>query len=116
MSRLVLIVAAGGALGALLRAAVAAGLPADPGRLPVGTLLVNLVGCLALGVVLSRWRGHRWLEAFLGPGVLGGFTTFSTFAVEVDRLLQSAPVTALAYVAASVLGGCAAAALGLRCR
>ena len=102
--------ALGGALGALARWAIAEALPHSPGAWPWSTLLVNLVGCLALGgllaVLLARYPHSPWLRPFLAVGVLGGFTTYSTFAMDVVRLTGSGhPVLAVAYVLASVLGG-----------
>jgi CrcB protein len=113
-SGLLAVVAVGGALGALARHALSVALPAEPGGLPVATLVTNLAGCLALGVLVGRRPGARWLRPFLGTGVLGGFTTVSAFALETDRLLADAPLLALAYVALSVGGGLALAAAGLR--
>jgi CrcB protein len=60
--------------------------------------------------VTDIWRPHRLIRPLLGTGVLGGFTTFSTFAIEASEL---SALTASAYVAASVIGGVAAAALGI---
>jgi CrcB protein len=110
--------ALGGALGALARWAIAETLPHSPGAWPWSTLLVNLVGCLALGallaVLLARYPHSPWLRPFLAVGVLGGFTTYSTFAMDVVRLTGSGhPVLALAYVLASVLGGTCAVVAGL---
>ena len=110
---LLLLVAIGGAGGALARAGVAAALPVVPGALPVATLGVNLLGCLLLGGLLAGRPGPR-RQALLGTGVLGGFTTFSAFAVEVDALLTRAPLLALAYAAGSVVGGVALAGVGAR--
>jgi CrcB protein len=113
-----LVAALGGALGALARWGVSLALPGTPGGLPWGTLAVNLAGCLLIGVLLAvlpaRFSPSTWLRPFLAVGVLGGFTTFSTFAVDVVRLGEAGawPV-ALAYVAASVLGGAACVLLGL---
>lgn len=106
-------VAAGGALGTLARVGVDRALPATPGGWPVATLLVNVSGALLLGVVLTRVRDHRG-RALLGTGVLGAWTTFSTFAVELDVLLQTRPLVALAYAATSVLAGIVAVRLGRR--
>jgi CrcB protein len=110
--------ALGGALGALARWAIAEALPHSPGAWPWSTLLVNLVGCLALGallaVLLARYPHSPWLRPFLAVGVLGGFTTYSTFAMDVVRLTGSGhPVLAVAYVLASVLGGACAVVAGL---
>ncbi|MGY1848643.1 MULTISPECIES: fluoride efflux transporter CrcB [unclassified Blastococcus] len=112
-----LLAALGGALGALARWAVAEALPPSPAGLPWATLGVNVTGCLLLGalaaVLVARAPGSPWARPFLGVGVLGGFTTYSTFAVEVVRLVESGAVgTALSYVALSVLGGVIAAAAG----
>jgi len=109
--------ALGGALGALARWGVAEALPREPGGWPWATLLVNVVGCLVLGVligrVLDRSPGSAWLRPFLATGVLGGFTTFSAFAVETVQLAEAGRVgTAAGYVLVSVAGGVLAAALG----
>jgi fluoride exporter len=114
-----LLAAAGGALGALARWGVAVALPRSSGQWPWATLTANLVGCLLIGVLLAvlstRRPDEERLRTFLGAGVLGGFTTFSAFAVEVADLLRAGvPVLAGAYVAASVLGGLLAVALGVR--
>jgi CrcB protein len=111
---LLLVVAAGGAVGSLARYAVAVALPHERAELPVATLLVNVVGCLLLGVLVGGWPRARWLRPFAGTGVLGGFTTFSAFALESDRLLDRAPAVAVVYVALSLLLGLLAAAAGLR--
>jgi CrcB protein len=111
---LILVVAAGGAVGSLGRYGLALALPHDPAELPVATLLVNVVGCLLLGVLVGGWPTARWLRPFVGTGVLGGFTTFSAFALESDRLIDRAPAVAALYVALSVLLGLAGAAAGLR--
>jgi CrcB protein len=95
VSKLVFI-ALGGAGGALLRYAVARGasLLASPG-FPWGTLAANLGGCLAIGW-LSVWAERAALSpeaaAFLLTGLLGAFTTFSTYGLESVRLLQSGAV------------------------
>jgi fluoride exporter len=113
-----LFAALGGALGALARWGVATALPHSPGGWPWSTLLVNLVGCLLIGVLLAvllaRFPTSPWLRPFLAVGVLGGFTTYSTFAVDIVRLTGSGqPALAVAYVLASVLGGVLAVVVGL---
>jgi fluoride exporter len=103
-------VAAGGVLGALARYGVSSAWPHEPGGFPWATFGINVSGCLAIGVllvVITELRStHRVTRPFLGTGVLGGYTTFSTYAVETERLLSDHPVTALVY-----LFGTAAAAL-----
>ena len=112
-----LLAALGGALGALARSAVAMALPRMSADWPWATLIVNLTGCLLIGVLLSALE-RRAPEAdrtrtFLGAGVLGGFTTFSAFAVEsVDLVDVGATTAAVGYVVVSVLGGILAVAAG----
>ena len=113
------LVALGGAVGALARWALVLALPRSSGDWPWATLTVNLLGCLLIGVLLAVLSARRpddeHLRTFLGAGVLGGFTTFSAFAVEVADLLRAGvPVMAAGYVAVSVLGGLLAVAVGLR--
>lgn len=110
--------AMGGALGALARWGVGEALPSDAGAWPWATLLVNLSGCLGLGVVLGvvlpRHPGSRWLRPFLATGVLGGYTTYSAFAVETVQLGEAGrPGVAVGYLLASVGGGVVASAAGL---
>jgi len=87
---------------------------------PMGTLLVNLVGCLLMGL-LAGWlalrAGEGWTQGmrlFLTTGVLGGFTTFSAFSLDVATLVdRGATPAAIFYVLLSVLGSIAAVFLGL---
>jgi CrcB protein len=113
-----LLAAVGGALGALARWAVSAALPHASGAWPWATLLVNLSGCLVIGallaVLLARFPGSPWLRPFLAVGVLGGYTTYSTFAVDVVQLTDAGRgALAVAYALASVVGGVLAVVLGL---
>jgi CrcB protein len=99
-------VAAGGVLGAEARAGIAAGLPVPTGGCPVATLLINATGCLLIGVLMvlvaEAGRGHPLARPFLGVGVLGGFTTFSGYAVDAQRLLAGGhPATAAAALVAT---------------
>lgn len=109
-------VAAGGAIGSLLRWRVGLWLnPLGPQGLPLGTLAVNCVGGLLVGAL--AWRltqvPHDSLRLLLVTGLLGGLTTFSTFSAESLTLLQGGRWGwALAHVAAHVLGALACAALG----
>ncbi|RVU48198.1 fluoride efflux transporter CrcB [Lujinxingia sediminis] len=111
-------VALGGALGALLRTAVGLALPAI-NVVPTGTLVANWVGCLFLGWVATRVgqmrRPPAWLQQGVGVGLLGSFTSTSTFASEAFWLLSDAsPGLSASYVALSLVGGLALAALGAR--
>jgi CrcB protein len=110
--------ALGGVLGALARWAVAEALPPSPGAWPWATFGVNVSGCLLIGVLLAvllaRFARSPWLRPFLAVGVLGGYTTYSTFAVEAVRLTDDGrAVLAAGYVLASVLAGVAAVVAGL---
>lgn len=114
---LIVAVAVGGALGTLARAGVEAALPA-PGGLPLGTLAVNLVGSAALGALLEvlALRGpdvgvRRVVRLGAGTGVLGGFTTYSSFAVEVAR--TPADPVLIAYAVGSIVLGPVLAVLGI---
>jgi CrcB protein len=112
-------VALGGALGSVLRFAVGAvvrGMPALAG-LPWATLGVNVTGSLAIGALAGLIAGGNditaSMRAFVMVGVLGGFTTFSTFALESIELLQGgSALKAMTYASASVLLSIGAAALG----
>jgi CrcB protein len=115
--REILLVALGGGVGAALRGAIdllaaRAGLAAPP-----ATLAINLVGSFVAGLLVALIVERGALPAELRPllivGLLGGFTTFSAFAVQTLRLGEGAPLSALAYVAASLLLGLLAAAAGL---
>jgi len=101
----------GGVAGALARAVVAEALPHDPGQWPWATLLVNVAGAFVLGVVAAR--GAR--RALVGQGFCGALTTFSAFQFELLRMLDDDRAgLALAYAAASLALGVAAAELGRR--
>lgn len=113
------VVAMGGALGALARWAVAEALPHDPGRFPWSTFSVNVAGCLLIGalmvVVVERWSHRPLARPFLGTGVLGGFTTFSTYAVDTRGLLAAGQTAlAAAYLLGTLVVGLLAVVVGLR--
>ena len=113
-----LLAALGGALGALARWGVATALSLSPGGWPWATLLVNLTGCLLFGalaaVLTARVPEPPWARPFLAVGVLGGYTTYSAFAVETVQLGEAGrPGVAAAYLLVSVAVGVAASALGL---
>ena len=115
MSSAWLLVAAGGAVGASLRYAISLSMggsmtiAGDIGsRYPWATLLANALGCFAIGLVWGLWANAQWFEAwgrsFLLVGLLGGFTTFSTFSLEFLRMVESERlVAAFSYLALSIL-------------
>ncbi|MEU2610109.1 CrcB family protein [Micromonospora sp. NPDC007271] len=101
-------IAAGGVLGALARAGLQAAFPHPPAGFPWATFGINVVGSLLIGVlmaVLTARPAGPLVRPFLGVGVLGGFTTFSTYAVDAQRTVAAGePGTALAYLAATLVG------------
>ncbi len=110
--------AVGGVLGALGRWAVGEALPSP--TWPLATLLVNLTGCLLIGVLMAvlavRVPAPRpWLRPFLATGLLGGWTTYSALAMEVVLLVGAGDrAVAAGYVLVCVAGGVLAVATGLR--
>ena len=113
-----LLVMLGGAIGAGARYLVGqASVAAWGSSYPWGTLAVNLAGGLLMGLLagsLSRMGGGEQWRLLLGVGVLGGFTTFSAFSLDVMAMLQRGDWgPALFYSLASVIGSVAALGLGL---
>jgi CrcB protein len=102
----VAVIAVGGGLGSLARYLLAISFPSAPPRFPWATFATNVSGCFALGLlmifVLDVWPPQRYVRPFLGIGVLGGYTTFSSVTVETIRL---APGMAVAY-ALGTLAAC----------
>ncbi|MEO8363714.1 MAG: fluoride efflux transporter CrcB [Ilumatobacteraceae bacterium] len=98
----------GGALGTLARYAIAVALPVELRQIPWSTLIINLSGSFLIGIVMFlvlRSSSSRYMRPFLVIGVLGGFTTFSTFAVESVQLVRQRPLIAVIYLLVSVIGG-----------
>lgn len=114
-----LAISSGGALGAIARYAVGAAWPHAPGTFPWSTFAINVTGCLLIGVlmaVLTEVAGHphRLARPFLGIGVLGGFTTFSTYTVEAQRLIADGhTLSALAYLFGTVAAALVAVQIGV---
>jgi CrcB protein len=108
------VIAVGGAVGSVLRYGLERAITPPHNGFPVATLLINLLGSLLLGAlvvaVTEVWVAHPLLRPALGTGLLGGFTTFSSFAVEVRG---SSAGVAWSYLCASLAGGVALAALGM---
>lgn len=104
----VAVVALGGGIGAAARYGASLLWPTQSGGFPWTTLWANVVGCFVIGlfmvVITDIWAAHRLVRPFFGTGVLGGFTTFSTYAIDIQRLVEDGhPRTALAYLAATLL-------------
>lgn len=106
-------VALGGAAGAVLRWLLELGLPVGAGW-PWATMLANVTGSAALAWLVvhdDRHRHPRWLRPAVGTGLLGGFTTFSTYAVQVALLGRGEPLLALGYLVLTPIACVGAAAL-----
>ncbi|WP_243790052.1 fluoride efflux transporter CrcB [Saccharopolyspora gloriosae] len=107
-SALLLVISLGGGLGAVSRYGILQWSPTAPGSFPWGTFTINVLGCLLIGVLMvlitEVWSVHPLVRPFLGIGVLGGFTTFSTYAVEFDALLRPGNVAvAAAYLVGTLV-------------
>ncbi len=110
-------VALGGAVGSVLRYAVTlAVIRLHPQPFPLGTMAVNILGSLLIGVLMAKYAAGGLSEnarLLLVTGMLGGFTTFSAFSWDVLELFQRGQMLQAAlYIAASVLLSVAACALG----
>lgn len=103
-----LAIALGGAAGALVRFAISFGLGVVwPAGFPLGTFIVNLLGCLAIGILYGLWLNRPELSPLLQQGLmvgfLGAFTTFSTFSLDAWRLAENGQsLLALGYILLSV--------------
>jgi CrcB protein len=100
----------GGVFGAVARYAVSLALPTTTGNFPWSTFAVNVSGSVVLGFLLvmvaERFPRGRMTRAVVGTGVIGAYTTFSTFEVDAVNLLRAGrPATAAVYVMASVIAG-----------
>ena len=119
--RLVAVVAAGGAVGTTARFAVAESVGSSAAGWPTATFVVNLLGSFLLGALLeallrrgSESRRGRLVRLGAGTGVLGGFTTFSSLALEMERLIAGGQVTmGVLYGVLSVVLGLVACIAGI---
>lgn len=113
------IIGAGGAVGSVLRYYSGQFISKNyPGQIPLGTLIVNLLGCLLIGILLGYFAKNQGLsnewKLLLVTGFCGGYTTFSTFAAENITLIQNQQVSqAILYIGLSVLLGLAAVYFGI---
>jgi len=111
-------ISAGGVLGAEARYGLTVAWPHRPGQFPWATFVTNVTGCLLIGALMvlltEVWTPHRLLRPFLGVGVLGGYTTFSTYAVDIQQLVAAhAARTALLYLAGTLLAALTAVYAGI---
>ncbi len=114
---LLVLIAAGGALGAVLRHGVDVWVPPESGGFPWGTFSINVVGAFGLGLLHSYVPAHprmpRRVRAVLGAGLLGGFTTFSAYALQTRTLLAGEhDVLALAYLLGTLAAAVVAVEVG----
>lgn len=110
---------AGGVAGTLARAGLGEALPHAAGAWPWATFAVNLAGAFVLGLAVGHPHGiptlPRWRRSFVGTGLCGALTTFSTFQLELLRMLDGGhDALALAYAAASLAGGLCGVVLAVR--
>lgn len=113
-----LAVAAGGVVGAEARYLVSLLIPHPATGFPWSTFAINTAGCLLIGVLMvcvtEIWTAHPLVRPFLGVGILGGFTTFSTYALDIVVLAQHRAVAlALLYLVLTPIAAVAAAWLGV---
>ena len=111
------VIALGGVLGSEGRLALGLALPHAPGSWPLATLLINVSGSFVLAalmvVVTELTSPHRLLRPFLGVGVLGGYTTFSTAEIDVEQMLRvGRPLLAVGYLLGTLVAALLAAWLG----
>lgn len=110
----VLLIAVGGGLGSVLRWWLAGLLPHKPGTFPLGILVVNVSGCFVFGLLHGFCQGRDGWQLALLTGLLGGYTTFSTFGWQTFDLIRTGhALTAAANALLSVLAGVLAAWAGV---
>jgi fluoride exporter len=107
-ARVLGVVALGGGLGSLARYGLSTALPTAPRHFPWATFVTNVVGCFLIGVLMvlvtEVFTAHRLVRPFLGTGILGGFTTFSAYAVEFHGLLRPGSVgVAFSYLVGTLV-------------
>jgi fluoride exporter len=117
LGAIVAVVSVGGVLGALARYGAGLLWPTAAGSFPWTTLAINVIGCGVMGclsVAVTEGRpAHHLVRPFLGTGVLGGFTTFSTYCVDIEQLIDHGEAaTSLAYLAATIAAAMAAVTTG----
>lgn len=113
------VIASGGAVGALARYALLSAFPHPAAGFGWAAFGVNVSGCLLIGVLMvlitEARQAHHLVRPFLATGVLGGYTSFSTYVVDIQHaLLAAAPQVALAYAAGTLGAAVAATWAGIR--
>jgi len=111
-------IAVGGSLGTLARYGTDRGLATQPLGFPWPTFTVNVAGSFVLGLIVTlvveRWPPTRFVRPFAAIGFCGGFTTFSTLAVEATQRIQHGRTgVAVAYLVGSLVAGVLAATVGM---
>jgi protein CrcB len=90
---ILLAVAAGGLVGTIARYELALEIPARRGAFPMSTFVINVTGSFVLGILLTllveRWRPHEYIRPLLATGLIGAYTTWSTFVVDADDLIKA---------------------------
>lgn len=114
----VLLIFLGGGLGSVLRYLISSYFNSSESQLYLGTFLVNIIGCLLIGLIVGISLRNTWMSTetslLLGAGFCGGFTTFSTFSMEMQALLREGNLLMFfGYMAASILIGILMVMLGL---
>ncbi|MEX0928348.1 MAG: CrcB family protein [Balneolales bacterium] len=118
MVKKTIMVGLGGAIGAMLRYGFILIFPPVEGAFPLTIFAENMVGSFLLGLLVSlagkRWKPSWPAQSFFGTGLLGSFTTFSNFSMELVALIDGGQsVAALVYVMLSIIAGLASAFAGL---
>ncbi|MBT0769806.1 fluoride efflux transporter CrcB [Kineosporia sp. J2-2] len=115
--RVLVVIALGGVVGAEARYGLTRLIPAQPGGVPWAILGINVAGGFFMGLLMA-WLGraahpHPLVRPFLGVGILGGFTTFSTYSTDTYHLIDAdRPSAAVGYVALTLAGALIAVVLG----
>jgi len=111
-----LLIFIGSGLGATARYALSLGLQSPSSKMPYGILTCNLLGCLVIGITYGLIKAHHpsWISPLAVTGFLGGFTTFSTFALDFHKMMnQGMASTAIIYILISLIGGLLLCYLGM---
>lgn len=109
-----LFVGIGGAIGASLRYYINVLIPYNGGY-PIATCLINIIGSFLLAFLLSKQSiiKNTHIKLLLTTGMLGAFTTYSTFSYEIFTLIQASPWTAVLYIFITIIGGLSASLFGI---